>query len=615
MIDRIEIQLTPNLPSFEYPSADVTFLTTSRRRHGNYELSWKSRFFRKVEIEVDYEDGAINPEPYDTRSHDHRPSDLRDDLLTLETAYGYAGVEITRNTAGTSLIDSSEAGRNERWSSQELHDSMELYWTAFANIPQWKMWIFLAEKSEDVGSTLPGDRVGGIMFDGSIDEPGGVDRQGAAIFTRCPALHGIDYEDEYLDFASANSYQPKEAIARELFFNLMHESGHAFNLYHPWIKTSATPWPAPAWMPARDDKLMLTWMNYPGQASRIGREEEKPWRNVEWFYKRFRFRFDDAELLFLRHAPQKFVMMGGEEIGVNHAIVLHSSFDSRMELLIRARKKIFELGEPVIVELRLKNLSDQPIKICDYFDLHGGLLQIAVTDPHNRRLPFFPFFHVDMLFQERTLKPHEAIYHPINLVVGLFGCPFKEPGAYRIEASYQNLESGTVAAVMQLYVRPPANFDDLPIIHELFKARVGRVLSLGGSRVMTDVLDKLSWVASKLDNQHPIQFHLAKVLSAALAHPFKFVDPKIKKIRMLEADPGLVVKQLETVVSKPEKASDTLGHIGYEELVNTYVNSALETNSKGKAKQALESLIELFQKRHVLPKAIEKTERHLRKLQ
>jgi hypothetical protein len=50
----------------------------------------------------------------------------------------------------------------------------------------------------------------------------------------------------------------------------------------------------------------LSWMNYPDEAS------PGAGLNATWFYDRFRFRFDDGENLFLRHAPARFVQMGNE---------------------------------------------------------------------------------------------------------------------------------------------------------------------------------------------------------------------------------------------------------------------------------------------------------------
>ncbi len=218
------------------------------------------------------------------------------------------------------------------------------------------------------------------------------------------------------------------------------------------------------------------------------------------------------------------------------------------------------------------------------------------------------------MLRRQTLQPSEAIYLPANLVIGLCGSPFKEPSAYCIETAYRNPGGGAAAAVLQLYVHPPASFDDLPVIHELFNARVGRVLYLGGSRLMEDVNNKLDWVAGKLGEKHPAQYHFAQVRAAVFAHPFKVVEPEMKKIRLLDADPGYVEAQLKSVVAEPEAAADSTGHIGYGQLVNTYVDSAVQVRKKGAACTALEQMVTLFQKRQVLPVVIEKNEQRLKEL-
>ena len=110
---------------------------------------------------------------------------------------------------------------------------MESHWSSFANRQQWKMWIFIAglgPRDEQGNDTL-----GGIMFDADIDEPGGVDRQGTALFTLNPHFHTPEGA-----YARANP-PAAEAAQRELFFNLLHESGHAFNLAHSSEKRLGLP--------------------------------------------------------------------------------------------------------------------------------------------------------------------------------------------------------------------------------------------------------------------------------------------------------------------------------------------------------------------------------------
>lgn len=581
------------------PDAEVTFITTRNVEYGPFTASRASAFFRSVEVEIDRESGAVAVESYDTHAHPDRPASIEREKLTLESVFAKAGIEITRSRR-SNVVNASEAGIDKRWSTQELHDSMEKNWSAFANKSQWKLWILLARLSNKAD-------LGGVMFDMYIDEPGGVDRQGVAIFTKQE-----DFHREEGAYAQANP-PAAEAAERELFFNLIHETGHAFNLLHSFEKTDRSegpPWSAPNWMHVvSNDDEALSWMNYPDRAS--------PGKgfNASWFYRNFSFRFDNHENLFLRHAPSRFVMPGNEAWAYNHGRAAHEDIDPGLLLAIRNRKAIVELGEVVCLELKFKNISNTEIFVHDKLSLEEQYVQIAITSPANARMPFFPIVRERSAFIPRLLKPGEAIYQPVKLNIGSLGSPFKEPGAYRIEACYTNFDGSKAAAVMQLYVRPPANFDDYMAINELFNARTGRVLYLGGSRIMEDAVDKLGWVSAKLGDKHPLQYHINSALGSVFDREYKLIDPETKEVILLQEDPYCVEKRLKPIVENVESAADTLGHIGYERLVGTYVDCAQKVKKKTDARYALKSMLALFKQRKVIDAAIKKTEAKLKKLQ
>lgn len=596
-IDRLEIALTGRW--FFKPTADVTFIDTSRdRRHGPYSVEQESIYFHDIEAEIDREDNAVDVEPYNTHTHPDRPADLTEENLTIERAFAKAGIRITRSSE-SNIINTSDAGGDNRWTYQELHDAMEDHWSAFINKAQWKMWIFLAELATS-------DGLGGVMFDAYIDEPGGVDRQGTAIFTKCPWFHSAT--GGYI----VDNPPEDEAVQRELCFNFIHETGHAFNLYHSFSKTSGTPWAAPSWMPVITDDCALSWMNYPERASQnCGGSTDN---NATWFYTRFRFRFDDNENLFLRHAPASYVQMGHADWGEDHGRVSRSSLDRRLELVVRSRKQIVELGESVFLELRLRNISDKPVMVHRNLDPSDDFVQLAVTNPHGERRPFIPFIHTRAQVQQHTLEPGESLYHSVNLTIGKFGFPFKEPGPYRIEASYKNIYSGTAAAIMQLWVRPPANYDDMPVISELFNARIGRVLYVGGSRLMEDVNEKIDWIHGHLSKAHPAKYYLSAVKGIPLVKAYKVLRADSDKERLLEPDSDNAERLLTPLIENMEAAADSLGHITYRHIVDTYTKSALDTNKKSRALKAQKNVLEMFKKRAVVRTVIESIERRVKEL-
>lgn len=610
MIDKLEIALTGGsifFPPYP-PQAQVTFINkASGTKYGPYSVGQESRYFHDVEVDIDREDHAVNVESYNTHTHPDRPADLPKETLTLEKAFGRAGVNITRSTGSGSIINTSEAGADNRWTYQELHDSLELHWSAFANKPQWKMWIFLAELATD-------DGLGGVMFDGYIDEPGGVDRQGTAIFTLCPFFHTAAGA-----YPKANPPADK-AAQRELFFDLIHETGHTFNLAHSWQKQLGTPpeevaWAAPSWMPLVAEPTALSWMNYPDMATSSAGASTKP-NDAKWFYDRFRFRFSDSELLFLRHAPASYLQMGNEAWFHNHGRVSQESLERRLQLVVRSRKRLVELGEPVFVELRLRNVSNEDVMVYGNLDPSDGSVELAVTNPRGERRPLIPIAHTRMLGQQQALKPGQSLYQSINLTIGRFGFPFKEPGAYRIEASYTNLNGKTAAAVMQIWVRPPANYEDTLFINELFNARLGRALYVGGTRVMEEVNDKLDWILRHLEEQHPARYYLTTTRYLPLAQPFKLVDvgEYDRKLQILKPEPDLVERCLAPVVENMETAADSMGHIQYRQIVDVYTNCAKEAGNKSGARHAQEKLLGLFKERDVVPQVIQSVEQRVSEL-
>lgn len=580
-VNQMEIDVTSPLGG--PPTADVHFVTAAGQKLGPYTVTQESPYFRDVEVEMDREDHAVDPEPYDTHTHPDRPATLAKESLTLVSAFAKAGIKITKS-AGTNVIASTAAGSDKKWTNKELHTAMEQHWSAYKNEPQWKVWVFLAEEYYDAS-------VGGIMFDSSS-----VERQGTAVFTKCEYFH------------SATGAYPKanppaaEAAKRELFFDLVHETGHAFNLFHSHHKSSDTPWSAVPWMPLVQNPKALSWMSYPDVAS--GGTAAK------WFYDRFHFRFTDVENLFLRHAPARFVMMGSEDFGQNHGRVTRSSLDPRLQLVVRCRKNMFELGEPVTLELRLKNISDEDVTVSSLLDLSDSLIEVAVTNPKGERLPFLPFLRTRRSAESVRLEPNKALYCALPLVVGLLGSPFQEPGAYRIEACYTNLDGRTAAAVMQLYVRPPAHFDDLPVVNELFDARVGHVITVGGTR-LEEINDKLDWVLGRLGDEHPARHRLLAARSGGFSQNFKVVDRETRAVRLLDADPEYVERTLRPMIERTQGAADSLGHIGYGEVVGSYTDSAVRAGKTAEARTAQSNMISLFKERQVIPAVIKKAEEHL----
>ena len=607
----VELEVTLSRAPGSNPQAEVSFYDRSNRKEGPIKLKRISTYFREVEVEIDREQGAENPESYYTHLHPHRPPNLKKENLKIESVFAKSGINITRS-AGSGIIDASGVSGGDTWTKMELHDAMYTHWSARANIPQWKMWILLSNLTYETDYLYAGLMFDENIFDENIKEREGYDRQGTVIFTH----HHFHCQNG--PYYKQYNHPKKEAAQRQLFFSFIHEIGHAFNLAHPhdMYDEPKSGWAAPPWTPNviipttnRTKHKYYTWMNYPWV--------ETKGFDLSSFYNQFRFQFNDAENLFLRHAPAPYVQMGNESFFQNHGIVSPESLDPRLEFVVRSRKPVMELGEPVFVELRLRNKSDETVTVQEPLDLSTGIVQLAITNPKGERHPYIPFIRSLIQLCKKTLNhDDDPLYESVNLTMGKFGFPFKVPGSYRIEASYRNLDGRTAKDVTQLWVRAPSQSDDISYLDELFNSSVGRVLYVGGTRMMKDVNEKIDRVCTRIGESHPAIYYLTAARFMPYAKSFKLIQADEKKIKILKSNPDFVLKGMKLLVDKKymPNAADAIGHITYRKIVEAYVNCAQKANQKPEARRVMNNLLELFENRKVIPSVIKELRSDVKKL-
>lgn len=134
-----------------------------------FQLSRRSAFYRRVELEVDQVVGVPLPQPFQTNLHPQTPGNLVPRPLTLEAAYADAGIELGV-TLGGEDVPVNESGVDALWSNEELEAAMANHFDAHQNVGQWRLYLLLATKYRD-------PRVLGIMFDTADDFPRQGDRK------------------------------------------------------------------------------------------------------------------------------------------------------------------------------------------------------------------------------------------------------------------------------------------------------------------------------------------------------------------------------------------------------------------------------------------------------
>ncbi|WP_221781146.1 hypothetical protein [Priestia aryabhattai] len=566
--------------------AEVAFLV-GEETDRTQTFQFQSPYFHSVEFEFDAEEGTTPVTTFQTHSHRDRPTSLPDENLSIAEVFKRAGFD-AKLSEGNNTVARSYAGENETWSNQELHDAMQVYWSQFSNKPQWSLWTFFAASESDEGHKL-----GGIMFD-SI---GPNDRQGTAIFNNSfVADPPVDEENP----------EPESSISwvqRMRFWCACHEMGHAFNLAHSWQKHLGNFW-KPLDRPLIPEPKALSFMNYPFKEEVGGQKE---------FFKHFEYRFSDQELLFMRHAPESFVQMGNADWFEDHgfeqvSISSHPSFN--LELRVNRKEALFQFLEPVVFEMKLTNISQQPqlLNKSILSDLSGMSVMIKKEGKQGRRL--LPYAKYCWNLENKVVMPGESLYESIFASVGKNGWLIADPGYYTIQVAFQINGKNVVSNILKIRVFPPAGYEQEFLAQDFFSEEVGRILAFDGSRFIEKGNDILREVTEKLSD-HAVALHAHVALAKPLAYDYKFLDLNGNsdtrgKVKIIPAQPGEAHKQFASALTQHEQlAAKTLGHIDYNEYMRTYSKFLGDQGENKKAAEIQSVLYQTLSERNVLDRVLQ----------
>ena len=511
---------------------------------GTFSCTKRSDTFRDLNLEIDVCQ-SVNQPPivptYSTDQHPNRPDHLPLRALTIEEAYREAGVRVTIRPERTVIDDTARAGHG--WTDAELHDAMEAHFSQIGGPwPRWEMWGVLA-------GTYEQPAVGGIMFDyaAAFGGPGRApERQGFAVFRD----HQWFAE---LTAGSANTAAQAEAM-RKFLYTWVHEAGHAFNLLHSWDKNRSN---------------ALSWMNYDWKYDQLN--------GADAFWSNFRFRFDDEELIHIRHGDRAAVIMGGDPwASGGHAEALPGAEYLQappgamsqaegalpIELLLRSQS-YFEFMEPVVIEVRLRNLLDGlSLRLDPRLNPEYGNVTFYIRRPSGRIVQYAPIMCKAAPVQLKTLSPRQAETDgtdrhsdTVFLTYGKYGFYFDEPGDYMVRALYQG--PGEVAIPsnpLTVRIGRPATQAEDRQASDFFTYEVGAVLYLYGSRsarlakgwaVLEDIVRKSP------DSMRGVRIRAA--LANSLAKPFIELEQSADGgKRAVERYPAHLKESLETIAPAVE---------------------------------------------------------------
>jgi hypothetical protein len=578
-----DVTVTTTRPTILTPPASATVRFTGGGAAGlTLTYTYRSAYAHDVELEFDCVSGVTPVTTFDIGSHPNRPATLPAETISIEDVFRRAGFRVTRSN-GDNVVPLPGAGADALWSDAEMHDAMQTYWSRFANVPQWSVWTFFAALS-DQGSGL-----GGIMF----DDIGPQHRQGTAVF-----------EDSFIATPPAGDPDGAAAVQRLRFWTAVHELGHTFNLAHSWQKSLSIGGRGP-WIPLADDNEARTFMSYPFRVS----------GGASAFFSDFAYRFSDDELLFLRHAPERFVQQGNALWFDHHGFEqADMSPEPQLALELRVHREdwqgipTFGFLEPVYVELKLANVSREPVIVDEHVLLDRSSMVIVVKREGREaqmRLPYATFCNQP---SPTVLGPGEAIYESVLASVTRGGFMIDEPGRYVVQMALQ-LPTGEhlVSNMLALRVAPPKQIEHERLAADYLTDDVARIYAFGGSRVLAAGNDALEEVVARMD-QEPVARHAHLMLGRPLATEFKRLDLPVgaprpvpahelgAAIRVEKAEVKVAEEHLHSALDDAPVAAETLGHIRFNRAVERF-SSLLEEQAEhevaaaviGQALRALEA--------------------------
>jgi hypothetical protein len=544
-------------------------------------LRFSDPSFHPVELEHDTVSGTTAVTSINTGNHPNRPASLAVEDLSIETVYRRAGFRVT--TGAHSAVPMTAAGADALWSDMEMHDAMQVHWSRFADRPQWAVWTLFAGQHVAVPSQgITPRSLGGIMF----DDIGPNHRQGTAVFN-----------GSFIGNIPTGDPAPAASVDRIKFWTAVHELGHTFNLAHAWAKSRGTPW-----IRLVDDPEARSFMNYPynvrgGEAA---------------FFADFEFRFGDDELIFMRHAPERFVQHGNADWFDDHgfrgaAVLPYSQFNLEVHLH-RSIGSVFEFLEPVVVELKLTNVSQRSCVIDANALSQVENLAVIIKRHGAAARQWTPYARYCLDGDQRVLEPGDSLYGSLSIAAGLNGWDIAEPGRYEVSVVLHQDEEDIVSNALGIRILPPQGRDEEHIAQEFFSEEVGRALAFGGTRAMEDAIDTLQTVADQLPERR-VAKHAQLALGNALAQRYKLLeigdDPDSARIVLKSAKPEEAQANLtNALLAEPEKSADTLGHIDYAQHVADRASQLAQEGEAAEASSSLAAAAELLAARGVLPTVV-----------
>ena len=314
----------------------------------------------------------------------------------------------------------------------------------------------------------------------------------------------------------------------------------------------------------------------------------------------------------MRHAPARFVQQGNADWFDDHAFEGANELPySQLAVQLRVHRRNgarFEFLEPVVLEVKLTNVSQRPCVVDANQLAHTDDMVVIIKRRGGAARQWTPFARYCIDTEPRVLAPGESMYGSLPISVGTNGWDIAEPGSYEVQVLLRHGEEDVVSDPLTIRVDPPASREDEHVAQDVLTDEIGRALAFGGTRAMGGAVDTLQEVTVRLPERR-IATHAQLALGNALAQRYKLLDPgdgrRGARIVLADAAPDEARARLDVALHEsPQTAADTLGHIDYTQRVVDGAAFLAREGADSEAAAALGEAKAVLADRGVLPRVV-----------
>lgn len=168
-------------------------------------------------------------------------------------------------------------------------------------------------------------------------------------------------------------------------------------------------------------------------------------------------------------------------------------------LSLTTDKNVFLLGEPLTVDVELRNEDGNVEEVVKYLAPEYKFTSYMITRPDGQSVPYEPVTMLNVRGNYRiALSPGEVISATAKIFFGNKGWLFTEPGSYRIQASHTALDGGPIVSnELDIEIASPTTEAHRAAAEVMLTSEVGLFLLWNGGDQLQDARASLQQISDQ----------------------------------------------------------------------------------------------------------------------